>query len=64
MNVPDDYGSYTSRCDLCGDKTHPAELCGCDKYRCFHCEEIFNSETGGVEIDGHHVCPDCVDKND
>ena len=62
MNTPDDYNSYSNRCDLCGGRTHPAEPCGCEKYRCTHCEQVFDIETGETETASGYICESCNDE--
>ena len=62
MNTPDDYNSHSSRCDLCNERTHPAEPCGCDKYRCVHCDRVFSLYEDETETNDGYLCASCADE--
>jgi hypothetical protein len=70
-NVPDDWGSYYSNCDLCGSRVHASEggcYCTEDHTECVGCAdgtlEGFYPDDQIVVVDGASYCKGCSEDLD
>lgn len=62
-DLPDDWGSYYSNCELCGSRVHASEGgCGCtdDKTECATCDTYFDDDEI-VTVDGSSYCESCAE---
>ena len=60
-NVPDDWGTFNTKCSYCGARYHMSEGgCGClDEGKCVGC----GADCGRKEFDEHReefICEDCT----
>lgn len=62
-NVPDDWGSYYSRCFNCGERYHASEGCSC--IACEGCGNYYHEDSYTVEwiCDNCLACDHCGEEN-
>ncbi len=67
-DLPDDWGSYYSNCELCGSRVHASEggcCCTDDKTECTTCADgtldSYYDDDEIVTVDGSPYCKSCAE---